>query len=203
MMHVTRANPFQSLGDTTRPNKGTVSTPPAASTASPGAAPAAAPAADNPPSFLLNFCSAMASGPSTTTAAPAATAKVAAATVPGATYSGSNGYYDQTAVDARTAAANAMLGALGSNNAAAYQAAAANFLAASPAGSGLPVWASTVTIDSCGNLINTNCAGTAPDGTVVSENHTGYAGMTNPVPGVPNIADATANYLGTVTTPGT
>ena len=90
-----------------------------------------------------------------------------------------------------------MLAALGNNNVAAYQQAASNFLAASPAGSGLPVWASTITIDQHGNFINTNNAGVAADGTVVGENRMGYAGMMNPVPGVPNIADGTANYLGT------
>jgi hypothetical protein len=118
--------------------------------------------------------------------------------MPSPTYTGSNGYYDASAVEARTEAANTMLGAVGSNDLKGYQQAAANFLAASPAGSGLPVWASTITVDSHGNLINTNCAGVAFDGTVVNEDHTGYAGMMNPVPGVPNIADGTANYLGIV-----
>jgi hypothetical protein len=119
--------------------------------------------------------------------------------MPAATYSGSNGYYSSSAVDARTAAANAMLGAVGSNDLKGYQQAAANFLAASPPGSGLPVWASTITVDPHGNLINTNCAGVAFDGTVVAEGGLGYAGMMNPVPGTPNIADGTANYLGIVT----
>jgi hypothetical protein len=118
--------------------------------------------------------------------------------MPSATYSGANGYFDSSAVDARIAAANAMLGAVGSNDLKGYQQAAANFLAASPAGSGLPVWAATITVDAKGNLINTNNAGIAFDGTVVSDDHTGYAGMMNPVPGVPNIADGTANYLGMV-----
>jgi len=116
--------------------------------------------------------------------------------MPSPTDSGSNGYYAASAVDARTAASSAMLAAVGNNDLKAYQQAAANFLAASPAGSGLPVWASTITVDPHGNLINTNNAGVAFDGTVVNEDHTGYAGMKNPVPGVPNIADGTANYLG-------
>jgi hypothetical protein len=119
--------------------------------------------------------------------------------MPSATYSGSSGYFDSSATDARTAAANAMLGAIGSNDLKAYQQAAANFLAASPAGSGLPVWACTITVDAKGNLINTNNTGVAFDGTVVDENHMGYAGMMNPVPGTPNVADGTANYLGMVT----
>jgi len=116
--------------------------------------------------------------------------------MPAATYSGSSAYYDGSAVDARTEAANEMLGALGNNNVAAYQQAAANFLAASPAGSGLPVWAATVTVDQHGNLVNTNNAGIAADGTVVPESGMGYAGMMSPVPGVPNIANGTADRLG-------
>ena len=116
--------------------------------------------------------------------------------MPAATYSGDNSYLGQSAVDERTAAASAMLAAVGSNNLAAYQQAAANYLAASPVGSGLPVWASTITVDPQGNLINTNCAGVAFDGTVVADDHSGYAGMMSPVPGVPSIANGTANYLG-------
>jgi hypothetical protein len=119
--------------------------------------------------------------------------------MPAATYSGPNAYFDSNAVEARGAAAGAMLAAIGSNDLKAYQQAAANFLAASPAGSGLPVWAYTITVNAHGNLINTNCAGPAIDGTIVPEDRMGYAGMMNPVPGSPNIADGTANHLGVIT----
>jgi hypothetical protein len=171
-MHIHRVNPFQQL---------------------PTESPAAPKAADSP-SFLDSLSSAMSPGTKATSPAPAATVPA----MPAATYAGSNGYFDSAAVDARSAASSAMLGALGNNDVKAYQQAAANFLAASPPGSGLPVWASTITVDPRGNLINTNCAGVAYDGTLVGEDHLGYAGMMNPVPGVPNIADGTANYLGAV-----
>jgi hypothetical protein len=118
--------------------------------------------------------------------------------MPAPTYSGTNGYFDSAAALARCEASGAMSAAVGNNDLRAYQQAAANFLAACPAGSGLPVWASTITVDQKGNLINTNCAGIAPDGTVVGEDHLGYAGMMNPVPGTFNIAEGTANYLGMV-----
>jgi hypothetical protein len=195
-MQISRANPFQFM-DTGAP--AAKAAPPASSAAAPPApaASAAAPAANDPPSFLANFHSAMASGPSTPAAAPAPPLTSVPA-MPAATYTGSRGYFDSSAVDARTAAANSMLTALGRNDLKGYQQAAANFLAACPAGSGLPVWATTVTVDPKGNLINTNCAGIAFDGTVVGDDHMGYAGMMNPVPGTPNIADGTANYLGDV-----
>ena len=191
VMLIHRANPFQSLQSRAPAATKTTASPPAPSS------PAAASTSNDPPSFLANFHSAMASGPSTTVPAVAPFTTVPA--MPAATYSGSNGYYDTGAVDARTAASSAMLAAVGNNDLKAYQQAAANFLAASPAGSGLPVWASTITVDAKGNLINTNNAGVAFDGTVVDDNRLGYAGMMNPVPGTPNIADGTANYLGVVT----
>ena len=153
----------------------------------------AAAASSDPPSFLANFCSAMAS-PSGGAVAQA----YAVPAMPAATYTGSSGYYDGEAVDARTAAANAMLAAVGNKDVHGYQQAAANFLAASPAGSGLPVWAGTITVDAHGNLINTNNAGIAPDGTLVAEGGLGYTGMMSPVPGVPNIANGTVNSLGGV-----
>jgi hypothetical protein len=193
-MQIHRANPFQPpLNPATLPKAAGSSSSTSNSAAS---TPAPAPAADDPPSFLANFHSAMASGPSTTAPSQPPVATVPA--MPSPTYSGGSGYFDSSAADARTQAANAMLTAVGSNDLKGYQQAAANFLAASPAGSGLPVWAATITLDQKGNLINTNCAGIAPDGTVVSDNRMGYAGMMNPVPGVPNIADGTANYLGVV-----
>lgn len=191
-MLIHRANPFQSMQPVAPPAAKTASSP-----ASVSPAPAAATAASDPPSFLDNFHSAMATGPSVPVSSPAPLTSVPA--LPAATYSGSNAYFDSSAVDARTAAANAMLAAVGSNNLKAYQQAAVNFLAASPAGSGLPIWASTITVDTKGNLINTNNAGMAFDGTMVADDHTGYAGMMNPVPGTPNIADGTANYQGIVT----
>lgn len=177
MIAIHRANPFA------MPQAQPASQPAAAPVSSPAAA-AVTQTADEAPSFLKNFQSAMASGPSVT--APPAPATVPA--MPAATYTGSNGYFDGSAVDARTAASNAMLGALGSNDVKAYQQAAANFLAASPAGGGLPVWASTIAMDTQGNLINTNSVGMS-------------AGMMNPVPGVPNIAAGTADALGNVLPP--
>jgi hypothetical protein len=187
-MHIPRANRFQSL-ETQAPTK-------AASSPANSSSPASGSGTADPPSFLANFHSAMATGPSTPAAPPAPHTTVPS--MPPATYSGSSGYFDSNAVEARTSAANAMLAAIGNNDLKAYQQAAANFLAASPAGSGLPVWASTITVDSLGNIINTNCGGVAYDGTVVGDDHMGYAGMMNPVPGTPNIADGTANYLGMV-----
>jgi hypothetical protein len=117
--------------------------------------------------------------------------------MPAATYSGSSGYFDTSAANAREDAANAMLTAAHNNDLAAYRQAAVNFLAASPAGSGLPVWATTITVDSKGNLVNNNYQSVASDGSVIDDNHT-YAGMRNPVPGTPNIADGTADYHGMV-----
>jgi hypothetical protein len=117
--------------------------------------------------------------------------------MPAATYRGANAYFDTSAVEARGTAADAMLTAAHNNDLAGYRQAAANFLAASPAGSGLPVWATTITVDSRGNLVNNNYQSVASDGSVIDDNHT-YAGMRNPVPGTPNIADGTANYHGMV-----
>ena len=193
VMQIHRSNPFQAaLAAPPTPK----ATGPSASTPAATPASASTPAACDPPSFLANFHSAMASGPSTPAAS---TSPAGVPAMPAATYNGSSSYFDAPAVDARTAAANAMLAAVGNNDVKGYQQAAANFLAASPAGSGLPIWASTITMDQHGNLINTNNAGIATDGTLVAEDRMGYSGMMSPVPGVPNIASGTANYLGMVT----
>jgi hypothetical protein len=192
-MQIHRVNPFQAM----RTSPPAVSKAGAAPSAAAGGSPSTASSVSDPPSFLANFNSVMASGPSTPAVSQATV--VAVPPMPAATYHGPNAMYDESAINARTSAASSMLAAVGSNDLKGYQQAAANFLAASPAGSGLPVWASTITVDLKGNLINTNCAGVAFDGTVVPEGGCGYAGMRNPVPGTPNIADGSSNYLGAVT----